>query len=167
MILFEAAWLLALLAVCAPAQVPKPRNPPPTPVQPLAFSHKVHAADGIACRSCHQIKEPGWEAGLPTIERCVSCHNKNRRNTPVVQKLAEYQKQAEEIPWARVYKLETWVDFSHKEHLATGKATCETCHGPVRDRDVLSLEKDISMVGCVYCHNDTDAPKNCSYCHLP
>lgn len=64
----------------------------------------------------------------------------------------------------RVYHLPDFVDFSHKGDLTKAKATCETCHGPLRDRDVIRKEMDTSMAGCMDCHRANDASVACNDC---
>ena len=45
------------------------------PVQPVAFSHKVHAGDmKIDCRYCHNFVEVSHEANVPPTQTCMSCH---------------------------------------------------------------------------------------------
>jgi len=80
---------------------------------------------------------------------------------------AEYHKKQETIPWKRVCRLPDYVSFSHKVHLTKAKATCEDCHGPVRDRDVMRKEKETSMATCMDCHKASGAPLACDYCHEP
>ena len=45
------------------------------PVQPIAFSHHVHAGElGIQCLYCHHGAEVSRTAGLPATETCLNCH---------------------------------------------------------------------------------------------
>ncbi len=45
------------------------------PVQPIAFSHQLHAGElGIQCLYCHSGAEVSRTAGLPTGETCLNCH---------------------------------------------------------------------------------------------
>jgi len=45
------------------------------------------------------------------------------------------------------------------------KLDCETCHGPVRQREVITREKATSMAACIRCHKDKGAPTGCRTCH--
>ena len=45
------------------------------------------------------------------------------------------------------------------------RVKCEACHGPVRERDVMRKEKDISMAACMDCHRARQASIACNYCH--
>ena len=75
--------------------------------------------------------------------------------------LAEAKK---EIKWAPVYRIPSYVIFSHRSHLETGN-TCAECHGPVAERDTLTKETDISMGGCMNCHRTKKASLHCTSCH--
>ena len=45
------------------------------PVQPLAFSHRVHAGDlQVACLYCHAGAESSRHAGIPPADLCLNCH---------------------------------------------------------------------------------------------
>ena len=154
------------LAVClAAAQTPPPKYVPPPPVQPLPFSHKQHVAAGLDCKNCHEIPEPGDFAGIPATDKCVVCHLGIKKDSPHIQRLADYHSKNAPVPWKRVYRIPDYVFFSHKEHLNRAQATCETCHGPVRERDVLRKEKETSMAACMDCHRTAGASLACDYCH--
>ena len=155
-----------LLAVCfAFAQTPPPKYIPPPPVQPLPFSHKQHLATGLECKNCHEIPDPGDFAGIPATAKCMTCHAGIKKDSPHIQKLAEYHGKDTPVPWKRVYRIPDYVFFSHKEHLTRGKVTCEACHGPVRERDVMRKEKETSMAACMECHRTAGASLACDFCH--
>jgi len=45
------------------------------PIQPIAYSHKIHAGDlGINCLYCHYIAAKGPHAGIPPASLCMNCH---------------------------------------------------------------------------------------------
>lgn len=45
------------------------------PVQPIAFSHRLHAGElEMACLSCHTGAERSRHAGIPTASSCMACH---------------------------------------------------------------------------------------------
>ena len=90
---------------------------------------------------------------------------------PGVKQLFEYWKKKEPIPWARVYYLPQFAQFNHKSHIRAG-VDCQTCHGPVQEMDVVSLNQDLKMNWCIDCHRDTgktaklaSAPTDCTTCH--
>jgi hypothetical protein len=46
-----------------------------TPVQPIAFSHKIHAGDlEMNCLYCHFAAAKGPHAGIPPASLCMNCH---------------------------------------------------------------------------------------------
>jgi Cytochrome c7 and related cytochrome c/Class III cytochrome C family len=137
----------------------------PGPVQPIPYSHKQHLALGLQCKECHQTADSSDEMVLPETAKCMACHRTIKKDSPSIQKLAEFNKEDQPVPWIRIYKLPDFVDFSHQVHLTRAKATCETCHGPVRERDVIARESDISMAGCMQCHRANNASTSCDYCH--
>jgi len=143
-------------------------RPPPAPEQPIAYSHKKHLAQGLECARCHQTAETEDHAKLPATSTCLSCHARVKTDSPDIQKLAAYDAKKEDVPWIRVYRLPTYVYFSHQVHMSTGKAvTCETCHGNVREMDVTQKVKDTSMPACIECHKQQSASVRCDACHEP
>jgi hypothetical protein len=140
---------------------------PPAPAQPLPFSHKQHVSSGLDCKDCHAMPEPGDEATLPATSKCMTCHIAIKKDSPAIQRLADYDKKGEPVPWKRVYRVPEYVFFSHKVHLISAKATCDTCHGPVRERDVIRKEKETSMAACMDCHRTAGASTECNFCHDP
>lgn len=45
------------------------------PVQPIAYSHRLHAGElGIDCKSCHIGVEESRNAGFPPANACMNCH---------------------------------------------------------------------------------------------
>jgi hypothetical protein len=141
------------------------KSPPPSaPAQPIPFSHKQHLAMKFKCKMCHANPDPGDSMGIPAASVCMQCHSAIKTDSPAIQKVASYAAQKRDIPWVRVYRIPSYVDFSHKTHLASG-ATCETCHGHVEQRDALFRETDISMGGCMECHRQHKAPIDCTACH--
>jgi hypothetical protein len=157
-------WWLAFPYLAA-AQLPDAKFARPAPEQPIPFSHKSHVANGLKCRQCHPVPEPGDFATIPKTAVCMGCHATVRKDSPHIQKLAAYDAESQKVPWAPVYRIPDWVSFNHQKHLASEGVTCETCHGPVSQRDVMRREKDISMAGCMDCHRAKRASVDCQLCH--
>jgi hypothetical protein len=155
-----APLLLVALLVAQQATSPAP------PAQPLPYSHKKHLALGLACKNCHTSPDPGETMGIPPTSVCMGCHKTVRTGSPAIQKLSKYHEDGEEIQWVRVYRIPSYVFFSHKAHADAG-AKCETCHGPVATREALFKETDISMGGCMNCHRLNKASNDCAFCHEP
>lgn len=132
--------------------------------QPIPYSHKTHVALGLKCQTCHKNPDPGEVMAYPAERFCMSCHQTIKTDSPNIQKLAEAAKESKPIGWAPVYRLPGFVYFSHRVHLQAG-AACETCHGPVRERDVITKEVANDMRFCMACHAAKKARNDCSTCH--
>ncbi len=132
--------------------------------QPVPYSHKTHLAMGLKCASCHKNVDPGEAMGLPAESFCMSCHQAVKTDSPHIQKLAAAALDKTSIPWVRVYRIPAFVYFSHRLHTQAG-TTCETCHGPVRERDLIAKEVSHNMLSCMACHAAKKARNDCSACH--
>lgn len=45
------------------------------PVQPIHFSHKIHAGDNnIDCKYCHSSARVSKTSGIPSLNLCMNCH---------------------------------------------------------------------------------------------
>jgi len=132
--------------------------------QPIPYSHKTHLALGLKCNSCHKNADPGELMGFPAASFCMGCHQSVKADSPHILKLAAAASENKPIPWVRVYRLPTYVFFSHRVHTKAG-ATCEACHGPVRERDVITREVTHDMRSCIACHATRNARRDCVACH--
>ncbi len=133
--------------------------------QPLPFSHKTHAETALLkCAECHTMPAPGEQATIPETKKCMSCHIAVKKESPHIQKLTEFHTAKKPVPWIRVYQIPGFVFFSHKVHTDAG-AKCETCHGPVAEREVLKREVETNMGACMTCHQKNKASNDCATCH--
>jgi cytochrome c7-like protein/class III cytochrome C family protein len=136
------------------------------PAQPIAYSHKVHAGDlKLACAQCHPVPGDGEAATLPPTAKCMACHETIKKDSPEIAKLAAAHAAGKALEWARVYLIPDYVSFSHRKHLASEGVSCENCHGPVKEREVMRREKDLSMGSCIECHRAKAASVDCTACH--
>src|SRR5262249_19793833 len=92
------------------------------PKQPILFSHKIHAGDfKIDCQYCHADARRSTFAGLPSVKRCMGCHqivaSKDADLQKEVEKLRGYWKDARPVEWVRVHKVPGFVYFPHKRHI--------------------------------------------------
>jgi hypothetical protein len=169
MVMRMPMWRVALLAVVASfvfaQELPQLKTPAPAPEQPLPFSHSKHISNGLECRQCHPMKDPGDFAEIVGTEVCMTCHVAIKTDSPHIQKLTSYHKSGEAIPWQPVYRLPDYLFFSHSVHTKQVGAKCEACHGPVGERQVLARERDISMAACMECHRAKAASIACDFCH--
>jgi mono/diheme cytochrome c family protein len=138
----------------------------PPPVQPIEFSHAIHAGSyGIDCQYCHSDARLGPYAGLPSVARCMGCHKLvAAQGNPEVQLLHGYWNRKQAIPWVRIHKLAGFVYFPHKRHLQVGLA-CQTCHGPVETMQRVAQVAPLTMGWCVGCHAERRGPLDCVVCH--
>lgn len=135
------------------------------PVQPIAFNHKLHVQTAkMSCNDCHEPRGNGTTLAMPQPPKCMRCHASIATDKPDIQRLAQAAKNEDPIVWARVYRVPSFVTFSHKTHTSAG-STCEECHGPVAERTAIALEKDTSMGTCIACHQAKGAPSTCDTCH--
>lgn len=168
-----AIFVFAGWRVTAQHSAPPTPNPQDTktavesapPEQPIPYSHKTHLALGLKCLECHPNPEPGDRMTLPTPQKCMTCHAVIAKDKAAIQKLAEFAKSKQTIPWARVYVVSGWVYWNHRAHLEAGMK-CEMCHGQVSEMNVMAkVSKVTTMEGCIECHRRNDASTGCQYCH--
>lgn len=138
-----------------------------TPVQPIAYSHKVHLATGMECINCHTHVETGSEASIPGAQFCMTCHETIAADKPEIQKLAAYHARGEDIPWQRVYDYypSAHVKFNHAPHV---RATleCRICHGDLTQQTVAVRAVNMTMGFCLDCHKQKRASIDCITCHF-
>lgn len=137
------------------------------PDQPIAFSHVIHVGKvGLECKFCHEFVEKSTFAGIPTVQKCMSCHQNVATDRAEVQKLAGYWEREEPMEWNRVYRIRirNHVFFSHKRHVKAG-LDCANCHGQVKYMDRIRRVSSLEMGWCVSCHEQKDASTDCLTCH--
>ena len=141
--------------------------PGTTPRQPIDFSHKIHAGDNeIPCMYCHIQARRSISAGVPSVKKCVNCHNHIATDRPQIRKVMNYWENREPIPWIKVHDLPDFVYFPHKRHVRAG-VKCQTCHGPVETMDVVTRMAPVKMGECLACHkkNEVEHGLDCWTCH--
>lgn len=156
----------------------KPADPPE---QPIAFYHNVHAGavseggNAIPCAYCHYTADRSVDAGIPSVQLCVGCHvpgssaptalrgqaqlafpkvKDNGRDSAWYkegQKLVNYWKNGQGIPWVRIHKLPEHAKFPHYSHVNVG-LQCQTCHGPVQEMEEMYQFSSLRMGWCIDCH---------------
>lgn len=103
--------------------------------------------------------------GFPPESFCMGCHQAIKADSPHIEKLAAAARDKKPMPWVRVYQIPAFVYFSHRVHTAAG-TPCDTCHGPVRERDVMTKEIVHNMKSCMACHAAAKARNDCGTCHV-
>jgi Cytochrome c7 and related cytochrome c/Class III cytochrome C family len=141
--------------------------PEDTPRQPIEFSHKIHVGDNtIPCMYCHVQARRSLTAGVPSVEKCVSCHRIVAKDRPQIRKLMDYWEGQQPIPWIKVHDLPDFVYFPHKRHVQAGVA-CQTCHGPVETMQRVQRVAPMKMGWCLDCHkvHEVENGLDCWTCH--
>ncbi len=136
--------------------------------QPIAFNHEVMVQAGIPCLYCHSDATKSPAAGIPSVQKCMGCHQVIDPTNPEIQKLAAYWQQGEPIPWVRVNVLPRFVYFSHEVHVVAGQLACERCHGDVGHMTVDQPVVRMDMGWCLSCHEQQANAKQlieCVTCH--
>ena len=157
------------------------RNKNYQPVQPIFYSHKVHAGiNQINCLYCHGGAQDSKHASIPSVNVCMNCHQaineyKGEKlyteegvevnGTEQIKKLYEYAaftpgkpwdaSKAKPIEWTKIHNLPDHVYFNHSQHIKAGKVQCQTCHGEITKMDEVKQFADLSMGWCINCHRET------------
>ena len=138
----------------------------PSPVQPIAFSHKLHAgSNGIPCLYCHRLAPRSPVAGIPALSDCRACHQFISPEAPEIKKLMGYWDRKEPVPWIRVYWLPDHVYFPHMMHIRA-RLDCATCHGEVATMQRVTRSVHLKMGWCLGCHRKHRASIDCWTCHI-
>jgi hypothetical protein len=135
---------------------PRTTNVGYQPVQPVAFSHLLHAGDlGMDCRYCHTTVERADEAAIPPTQTCMGCHVSIQRESPLLEPVRYSFETGMPVPWVRVHDLPDYAYFSHQAHVARG-VSCVECHGRIDRMDRVYQHEMLSMGWCLSCHRDPE-----------
>ena len=124
------------------------------PVQPVPFSHKIHAGQlGVDCRYCHNGVEKSWFSNLPGASTCMNCHNQVLKDDPRLAIVRQSAEKNTPVPWVQVHIVPDYVYFNHSVHVTRG-ISCVECHGRVDQMTEVREVKSMSMSFCLDCHRD-------------
>jgi Cytochrome c7 and related cytochrome c/Class III cytochrome C family len=152
-----------MLAVAAPRLLAA--QPPAPPTQPIAFDHRIHTqAAGLDCAFCHRTAASGVTAGLPDVQLCMDCHQTVGQGQPEIEKVRLAWNRQQSIDWQLVTRLPDHTRFVHDAHIQAGVA-CTTCHGNISQMQQVVQVRSLKMADCVACHQQNNAPTECSTCH--
>lgn len=152
------------------------------PIQPIAFSHKIHAGDNkIDCQYCHSSAKHSKHSGIPSVNVCMNCHKAiSEYNGPVadekekafydgeIQKIYDaigwdkeklaYIENYEEKPieWVKIHNLPDFVYYNHAQHVTVAGLACQKCHGPVETMEEMYQFSPLTMGWCIQCHKETN-----------
>lgn len=122
------------------------------PIQPVAFSHKVHVGQlGVDCRYCHNGVDKSWFSNIPAASTCMNCHSQVLKDDPRLQLVRDSYQSGQAIPWVQIHKVPDYVYFNHSVHVNRG-VSCVSCHGQVNEMDEVYHAKPLSMGFCLDCH---------------
>jgi len=126
------------------------------PIQPVAYSHKVHAGNlGMDCRYCHTGVETQAHANIPPTRTCMNCHTLVKPDSDSLALVRESFASGMPIEWVRVHNLPDYAYFNHSAHVNAGVG-CISCHGNVAEMEIVSLHEPLSMGWCLDCHRNPD-----------
>lgn len=152
------------------------------PIQPIAFSHKIHAGDNkIDCQYCHSNAKHSKLSGIPSVNVCMNCHKSIAEyNGPVTEEKdkafydGEIQKiydaigwdkeklayiegyEQKPIEWIRIHNLPDFAYYNHSQHVTVAGLECQTCHGPVEEMHEVEQFAPLTMGWCLDCHKKTE-----------
>ena len=150
------------------------------PVQPIHFSHKIHAGDNkIDCKYCHSSARKSKHSGIPSVNVCMNCHKSiyeyNGETTVEYDKAfydaeikkiyaaagwdeenQQYTGDTKPIKWVRIHNLPDFAYFNHSQHVEVGGIECQTCHGPVEEMEIMYQYSPLTMGWCINCHRETN-----------
>jgi len=124
------------------------------PVQPVPYSHKLHAGDlGIDCRYCHTNVEKSAHATVPPTQTCMNCHVTIKKDSAALLPVRESFAKNIPVEWVKVHKIPDFAYFDHSRHVVRGVG-CVECHGRVDQMEVVRQVQPLSMSWCLDCHRD-------------
>ena len=161
------------------------------PVQPIYYSHKVHAGiNQISCLYCHGAAWDSKHAAIPSVNVCMNCHKgiqeyakgpklydedgKEINGTAEIAKLYKAAgfdpakaaswdaTKAKPVEWVKIHNLPDHVYFNHSQHVRAGKVQCQTCHGEITAMDEVKQVSELSMGWCINCHRQSKIDFNYS-----
>ncbi len=159
------------------------------PVQPIYYSHKVHAGiNQINCLYCHGSAWESKHAAVPSVNICMNCHRgiteytkgpklydgngEEVNGSAELAKLFKYAgfdpkkpnswdpSKAKPVEWIKIHNLPDHVYFNHSQHVRAGKVQCQSCHGEITAMDEVKQVSELSMGWCVNCHRQTKVDFN-------
>ena len=127
------------------------------PVQPVPYSHALHAGKlGLDCRYCHSFVEVASHSNVPTTQTCMSCHTQIKADSPKLTAVRDSWKTGEPVNWVRIHQVPDYTYFNHAVHVNRG-VSCYSCHGAINEMKVVYQHEPQSMSWCLDCHR---APEN-------
>jgi hypothetical protein len=98
--------------------------------------------------NCHKYINEGPVYGKTEIAKIYEAIGWDDENK-------EYTGLTKPIQWIKVHDLPDHVYFNHAQHVKVGQIECETCHGDVKEMEVVEQVNSLTMGWCINCHNET------------
>lgn len=138
----------------------------PAADQPIQFPHNKHVALNLECIDCHSQADVGDAATIPSITKCMLCHEKIAVDLPEVKKLTAFSEAGREPPWVRIYRFNRsgHVKFRHSPHVRA-EIQCTVCHGNMAEAVTAQPLVKHTMGTCLNCHREQEASDDCVACH--
>ena len=155
------------------------------PIQPIAFSHKIHAGENkVDCQYCHSSAKHSKHSGIPSVNVCMNCHKaisevaegteiewngqiygKEQLDKEIAKvydaagwdpdELA-YTGEEKPVKWIRIHNLPDFAYYNHAQHVTVAGVKCQKCHGPVEEMDEMYQYSPLTMGWCIDCHRETN-----------
>jgi hypothetical protein len=126
------------------------------PVQPVPFSHALHAGQlGLDCRYCHSNVDKSGHANVPTAQTCMNCHNQVKVDSPLLAAVRQSYETGDPLPWVKIHQLPDHAYFNHAVHVNRG-VSCVECHGKINEMEVVTHTQPLSMGWCLDCHRNPE-----------
>lgn len=155
------------------------------PIQPIAFSHKIHAGENkVDCQYCHSSAKHSKHSGIPSLNVCMNCHKaiaEVAEGTEIqwngqtygkqqldleIKKLYDavgwdedelvYTGEEKPVKWIRIHNLPDFAYYNHAQHVTVAGIACQKCHGPVEEMDEMYQYSPLTMGWCINCHRETN-----------
>jgi hypothetical protein len=126
------------------------------PVQPVPFSHALHAGQlGVDCRYCHSNVDKSGHSNVPTAQTCMNCHSVIKKDSPLLAPVRESFEKGMPVPWVWIHQTPDFAFFNHAAHVNRG-VSCVECHGKINEMDVVAHAQPLSMAFCLECHRNPE-----------
>lgn len=154
------------------ATSPETLNTGYRPLQPIPFSHALHAGElKMDCKYCHVSVDKSAHSQIPATQTCINCHSPKsvdasgkpaapklsaiHSDSPKLKPLHDSWRTGDSVDWVRIHRLPDYVYFNHSAHVNRG-VSCVSCHGRVDQMEVVHQDKNQSMAWCLDCHRNPE-----------
>jgi hypothetical protein len=140
------------------------------------FSHRFHLMAKLDCSVCHAAANDSMRLSdnlLPAPGVCLKCHKTAEIGSPPSTHLARFNHQLHLKMGNLAPVIAAAID--KKTYLGPVAAElrgelntqnpCEACHRGLEASDRPDRSGLAQMADCLVCHNQTDLPYSCEFCH--